>query len=170
MTLFVDEDGSAYHIYSSRENYDLRIVKLNDDFLSASSKDSLLFSKHREAPAVFKYDHKYYLITSGCTGWTPNKASVHESTSLFGPWKYLGDPMIGPNADSTFGGQSTYVQPVIGKENTFVFMADRWNPKDLKDSRYLWLPIRFKDGLPSVEWQDGWTLEESDPERSRRGF
>src|SRR5690349_3807757 len=52
MNLFVDDDGSAYHIYSSRENYDLRISKLNDDFLTPTTKDSLLFSKHREAPAL----------------------------------------------------------------------------------------------------------------------
>ena len=106
MTLFVDDDGSAYHIYSSRENYDLRIVKLSDDFLTATTKDSLLFSLHREAPAVFKYGGKYYLITSGCTGWAPNRASIHYSSSLYGPWTFSGDPMTGPNADSTFGGQS----------------------------------------------------------------
>lgn len=159
MGLFVDEDGSAYHIYSSRENYDMRIAKLSPDYLSASAKDSLLFSDHREGPALFKYMGKYYLITSGCTGWAPNKASIHVSNSLFGPWKSLGDPMRGPNAELTFGGQSTYVLPVAGKKDAFIFIADRWNPKDLKDSRYIWLPVRFKEDKPFIDWMDQWSLD-----------
>jgi len=159
MNLFVDDDGAAYHIYSSRENYDLRIAKLADDFLSSTTNDTMLFSKHREAPALFKYKHQYYLITSAATGWAPNKATLHVAPSLFGPWKLSPEnPMIGPNADSTFGGQSTYVLPVKGKKNAFIFMADKWNPKDLKDSRYLWLPIQFKNELPFVEWKDEWKL------------
>ena len=34
MTLFVDEDGKAYHIYSSEENLTLQIAELSDDYLS----------------------------------------------------------------------------------------------------------------------------------------
>ncbi|QKZ13509.1 glycoside hydrolase family 43 protein [Spirosoma sp. KUDC1026] len=160
MTLFVDDDGSAYHIYSARENYDLRITKLTDDYLSASQADTLLFSKHQEAPALFKKDGQYYMITSGCTGWAPNQASMHVAQSLFGPWKPVGDPMQGPLADKTFGGQSTYIQPVQGKKDAFIFIADKWNPKDLKDSRYLWLPITFENNQPVVKWVNSWNLNQ----------
>jgi beta-galactosidase len=160
MTLFVDDDGAAYHIYSARENYDLRITKLTDDYLSASQADTLLFSKHQEAPALFKKDGQYYMITSGCTGWDPNQASMHVAKSLFGPWKPVGDPMQGPLADKTFGGQSTFIQPIQGKKDAFIFIADRWNPKDLKDSRYLWLPITFENNQPVVKWVDTWSLNQ----------
>ncbi len=34
MTLYVDEDGKAYHIYSSEENLTLQIAELSDDYLS----------------------------------------------------------------------------------------------------------------------------------------
>ncbi len=158
MGLFVDEDGTAYHIYSSRENYDLRIAELTPDYVSHTTRDSLLFSKHREAPALFRHKNIYYLITSGCTGWAPNQASVHTAKNLFGPWTSLGDPMVGPNAALTFGGQSTFVQPVAGKPGAFIFMADIWKPKNLEDSRYIWLPIRFENGKPIIEWKDEWNL------------
>lgn len=158
MALFVDDDGAAYHIYSSRENYDLRIARLSDDYLSATTKDSLLFSKHREAPALFKYNKKYYLITSAATGWRPNQATMHVADHLFGPWALLGNPMVGAHADSTFGGQSTYVLPVPGKKDAYIFMADQWNPKDLKESRYIWLPVQFKNGKPFIEWMDLWNV------------
>lgn len=159
MGLFVDDDGKAYHIYSSRENYDLRIARLSDDFLSPTTRDSLLFSKHREAPALFKHRGTYYLITSGCTGWDPNAAALHSAPSLFGPWKYEGDPLTGPGADKTFGGQSTFVQPIQGKKNAFLFMADQWNPKNLSDSRYLWLPVQFRNNVPFIEWKEDWRLD-----------
>ena len=160
MGLFVDDDGTAYHIYSAKDNYDLRISRLEADYLNPSTQDTLLFSKHREAPALFKKDGNYYLITSGCTGWAPNAATLHVSKSLFGPWELVGDPMSGPDAKLTFGGQSTFVLPVQGKKDAFIFMADKWNPKDLKDSRYLWLPIRFKNGTPAIEWKNSWDLSQ----------
>lgn len=161
MTVFVDEDGSAYHIYSSKENYDLRIVKLSDDYLEPTTEDKLLFSQHREAPALFRYHNKYYLITSGCTGWAPNKATVHMAASIWGPWQLQEvNPMQGPKADSTFGGQSTFVLPVAGRKNVFIFLADQWNPGNLKDSRYLWLPVRFQNDRPFVEWKNTWNLNE----------
>jgi beta-galactosidase len=163
MGLFVDEDGIAYHIYSSRENYDLRIAQLAPDYLSHTTRDSLLFSKHREAPALFRHKNAYYLITSGCTGWAPNQASVHTAKNLFGPWALLGDPMSGPNAALTFGGQSTFVQPVAGKPGTFIFMADIWKPKNLADSRYVWLPIRFQNDKPVIEWKEEWSLDMVNP-------
>lgn len=153
--------STAYHIYSSRENYDLRIAQLSPDFLSPTTKDSRLFSRHREAPALFKYKNQYYLITSAATGWRPNKATLHKAATLYGPWEVsLDNPMVGLNADSTFGGQSTFVLQVPGKRNAFIFMADKWNPRDLKDSRYLWLPIQFKNEIPFIEWKQEWHLSD----------
>ncbi len=158
MNLFVDDDGSAYHIYSSDENMDLRIVKLAPDYLTATTQDTLLFRRQREAPALFKKDGKYYLITSGCTGWAPNKASLHIANNIFGPYELKGDPMLGKDAAKTFGGQSTYVLPVANKKNAFIFIADQWNPKDLKDSRYLFLPVNVKNDQISVGWLDSWNM------------
>ncbi|MDF2852874.1 MAG: hypothetical protein K0S31_3559, partial [Sphingobacterium multivorum] len=158
MGLFVDTDGRAYQIYSSDENYALRLVQLTDDYLHVTAKDSLLFRNHREAPALFKHKDQYYLITSGCTGWAPNRAELHVAKSLFGPWKSLGDPMQGPNSALTYGGQSTFILPVAGKTDAFIFMADRWNPKDLMDSRYIWLPVDLQNEKGQINWKDQWDL------------
>jgi len=158
MGLFVDEDGHAYQIYSSDENYALRLVQLTDDFLQPTRRDSLLFRNHREAPAMFKQGKYYYLITSGCTGWAPNRAELHRATAPFGPWTSLGDPMSGPESALTFGGQSTFVLPVAGKKDAFIFMADRWNSKNLMDSRYIWLPVQMQEGKVSISWKPEWSL------------
>lgn len=166
MTLYVDDDGKAYHIYSSEENLTLHIAELTDDFLDFTGKWAVIEpAGHNEAPAIFKQDGKYYLITSGCTGWDPNAARSFVADDLFGPWTVLGNPAVGEGADLTFDSQSTFIVPVQGKENAFVFMADRWRPQNAIDGRYVWLPIKFKDGRPILEWQDEWDLSYFDGKR-----
>lgn len=159
MTVYKDDDGLAYLIYSSRENYDLRITQLTDDYLFVTTKDKMLFSNHREAPAIFKYQNLYYLITSGCTGWDPNKASIHTAKNLWGDWtESTTNPMIGLNWEKTFNAQSTYVLPVAGTKHQFIFLADRWNSRNLKDSRYIFLPINLNTEIPTIQWMDKWNL------------
>lgn len=158
MTLFQEDDGTAYHIYSSRENYDLRASRLSGDYLTPTEQDSLLFSEHREAPAIFERGGTYYLITSACTGWDPNEAAYHTASSIWGPWERHGNPVHGPGADTTFGGQSTFVLPVQGREDAFIFMADHWRPDDLRKSRYIWLPIDVEGDSLSIPWRDTWDL------------
>ncbi len=159
MTVFVDDDGKAYHIYSSEENLTIQIAELTDDYLSYTGKYTRLFpGGHNEAPAIFKYKGKYYMITSGCTGWAPNAARSAVATSIWGPWKSLGNPCVGEGSNLTFGSQSTFILPVHGKEDTFIFMADRWRPEFHIDGRYIWLPIEMEGEKPVIKWQKEWTL------------
>lgn len=161
MTIFVDDDGKAYHFYSSETNATHHIAELSDDYLSHTGKYKRVFvGRKMEAPAVFKRKGKYYFIASGCTAWAPNAARSAVADNIWGPWKELGNPCVGENADVTFVSQSTYVQPVVGKENAFVFMADRWNKDDLQDSRYVWLPLTFgEDDSLNLEWHKEWDLD-----------
>jgi beta-xylosidase len=160
-TLFVDDNGKAYHIYSSEENSTLHISELTDDFLSYSGNYYRAFpNRYMEAPALFKHQGRYYLIASDCTGWAPNAARSAWAPTIFGPWEELGNPCEGEGADLTFNSQSTFVLQVQGKKDTFIFMADRWNPKDAIDGRYIWLPIEFNEGKPVIKWLTEWTLND----------
>ena len=161
MTLYVDDDGKAYHIYSSEDNLTLHIARLSDDYLSHTG-EYVRFAPagHNEAPAIFKRNGKYWMICSGCTGWDPNEARMFSADNIYGPWTKHPSPCVGPNAKLTFGGQSTYILPVQGKKDAYIFMADIWRPRHPSDARYIWLPIDFKvDGTPVVEWRDSWTLD-----------
>lgn len=153
MTLYKDADERAYLIYASESNKTMHVCLLSDDYLSPTTTYTRITSaQDREAPAVFNYNKKYYLITSGCTGWSPNPATWATADSLLGEWKPMGNPCIGAGADSTFGSQSTFVLPVPGKKDRFLFMADRWNKTNLPDSRYVWLPINMSGDKPVIEW------------------
>lgn len=159
MTLFVDDNDKAYHIYASEENLTLHIAELSDDYLSHNGNYIRIEAGgHNEAPAIFKKEGKYFMITSGCTGWEPNAARLLTADSIMGSWHYINNPCIGDDADLTFHSQSTYILPVQGKHDAFIFMADRWKPECHTQSTYIWLPIHFRQGLPYLEWKDQWDL------------
>lgn len=160
MTLFLDDDGTAYHIFAAEENFTLHIAELDDTFTKHSGKYlRFIPGGHREAPAIFKRDGKYHMITSGCTGWKPNPAQHHVADSIWGPWTTTGNPCTGPRSNITFDSQSTFVLPVEGDngETDYIFMADRWRPKNPIDARYIWLPIDFESGTPVLRNTDEWS-------------
>ncbi|QGY43696.1 family 43 glycosylhydrolase [Maribellus comscasis] len=160
MTLYIDEDGTAYHIHASEENLTLHIAELTEDYTDFTGKYiRVLPTGHNEAPSIFRRNGKYYMITSGCTGWDPNAARLLVSDSVMGEWEYVENPCIGEDKDLTFHSQSTFILPVQGKKDAFIFMADRWRPQNAIDGRYIWLPVQFKkDGTPFLEWKDEWDL------------
>ncbi|SFZ94068.1 Glycosyl hydrolases family 43 [Flaviramulus basaltis] len=159
MTVFVDDDEKAYHIHSSEDNLTLHISELTDDYLDFTDKwITLAPAGHNEAPAIFKDEDTYYMITSGCTGWDPNEARSFKAKSIWGPWESLGNPSIGKDAELTFNSQSTYILPVEGKEHAFIFMADRWTPTNPIDGTYVWLPIEINQGKPVIKWYEKWDL------------
>ncbi|MDE6135561.1 MAG: beta-galactosidase, partial [Muribaculaceae bacterium] len=154
-TVFVDDDGKAYQFSSSESNQTMYINELTDDYLRPTGRYTRNFiGAAREAPAVFKRDGKYYVLSSGCTGWDPNVAEIAVADSIMGPWTVIGDPCRGPEAEKTFYAQSTYVQPVQGKKDCYLAMFDRWNKTDLQNSRYVWLPIVWEGNTPTIPWRE----------------
>lgn len=166
MNLFVDGDGKAYVFYASEGNWTMYVVRLNTEFTGPESPavegktwSRILVRQMREAPAPFIFRGRYHLVTSGCTGWNPNAADHATANNILGPYEQKGNPCVGPDAELTFRSQSTFMLPAPGRTDAFIFMADRWMPRRLDDSRYVWLPARLKpDGSLVIEWRDSWDL------------
>ena len=98
------------------------------------------------------------MIASGCTSWAPNAARSAWAPNIWGPWQELGNPCVGADAETTFNSQGTFVIPVAGSDDDFIFVADRWNPKNPIDGRYVWLPIKIKENKIVLEWKNKWDL------------
>jgi beta-xylosidase len=162
MTAFVDDDGKAYLVYASEHNGTLQLSQLDDTYTKHVGKYIRIAPMGiNESPTLFKHGGHYYLITSRCNGWAPADARVFAAKSIWGPWALLGNPCVGPEERTrvAFESQSTHILPVQGKKDAFIFMADRWRPDNAIDGRYVWLPVQFnKDGMPFLEWKDGWDL------------
>jgi len=156
-TLFKDDDGKAYQICSAENNATLWINELSADYLRPTGKHQRIYvGKSREAPALIKHAGKYYLLSSGCSGWDPNQADMAVAEQVLGDYVSLGNPCTGRDADKTFFAQSTFLLEIEGQPNTYLALFDRWNKDDLEQSSYVWLPLRFDGGRVSIPWQDNW--------------
>lgn len=149
MTLYVDDDGTPYHIFASEENLTLIIAKLDETYTRHTGEFVRVDpAGHNEAPTIFKHNGTYWMITSGCTGWAPNEARLLRADSILGPWTRLPNPCQGAGKEKTFNSQGTYIMQV---GDNFTFMADRWTPKSLANSSHLWIPIKFdQQGRPTL--------------------
>ncbi|MBN2443011.1 MAG: discoidin domain-containing protein [Spirochaetales bacterium] len=154
-TLFIDDDGRAYFISAANENYDLHIYRLTSDFLDIEALLYIFDGDHREAPAIFKYNGTYFLVTSGATGWDPNQGKYSTAQNLSGPWS--GWQNFGNG--TTFESQPTYIQPIQGSQKTsYLYLGDRWAGAwggPVNDSKYVWLPINLQSSSSiSISYSD----------------
>lgn len=168
MNLFVDNDGQAYVIYTSEGLSTLHIVQLNDDFtdirrpaVRGRTWNRMLAGQTREAPALFRWREHVYLFSSGCTGYEPNFLQVARAPSPLGPWEVLGDPCIGPDAETGYQSQPAWVLPVPEQgPDSFVYIGDRWKQNDLASTRPVWLPFRMGlEDKPCLRFLPEWSLD-----------
>lgn len=99
---------------SARENYDMMLYKLTDDYTDVKTQIATLWpGGHREAPALVKRGKiTTSWMTSGCTGWAPNQAMYAFSKSISGPWSELKNIAN----STTFDSQSTFILKLVTKQ------------------------------------------------------
>lgn len=149
MTVFRDDDGTVWHIFSSEDNLTLHAAELSEDYLGYTGRYYRIApGGQNEAPTIMKHDGTYWLLCSGCTGWEPNEARLFSAPSISGPWTQHPTPCKGRGAHRTYGAQGTWI---LDSGMHLLFMADVWNPRSLANSRHLWMPITFEDGKPVVK-------------------
>lgn len=155
-TLYRDDDGAVYFISAARDNADLHVYRLTEDYLDVAEQVNKLYADgYREAPAVFKKDGMYYMITSYCTGWAPNQGKWSSAERMEGKWSALAD--FGD--ETTYGSQSAFVLPVedeAGKRR-YYYIGDRWcgGGEAYFSSTYVVLEIQFDEkGHPYIEFTE----------------
>jgi len=153
---FYQEDGEGYLIIATGKENVLYIYRLSPDFLRIEAEVSGAYpGEKREAPALFKREGLYYLISSGKSGWAPNPTRYATAPSLEGPWEDQGLLFEGDREENSFRSQPTFALEVDGE---LIYMGDRWDQRDLSDSRYIWLLMEWTPGKLRAGWQDEWVL------------
>jgi hypothetical protein len=152
---FVDDDGSAYLIFESRPTKGFFIAKLTDNFMNV--EQTAFIKEPLEGGAIVHYDNLYYVMGSHLTGWRPNPNVYATAPSLAGPWSEF--KSIAPPEANTYDSQSTMLLKVVGsKKSTVIYMGDIWKPKELWDSRYLWMPLDMSYGTMQLPPPQPWQL------------
>ena len=170
--LFVDDDGRAYLIHGSEGLATLHIHELNDDYtdvkrpaVRGQTWNRVLPGMMREAPALFRWRDHVYMFSSGCTGYEPNFLHVARAPHPLGPWEMLGDPCVGPGAETGYRSQPAWVLPM--KEygpDAFIYIGDRWLQRDLATSPTIWLPFKMGfDDKPRLRWLPEWSVDVFQP-------
>lgn len=150
-TTFVDSDGTGYFVSAANENADLIVYRLSSDYKAIASQVVTLWpGQMREAPCMFKKGDTYYLITSGCTGWSPNQQKYATSKNIASGWTGLAN--LG-NA-TCYDSQGACVFPV---GNNFVLLTDRWAGAwggKVSDSSYLMFPLLINGSSVTLNYAD----------------
>jgi hypothetical protein len=177
-SLFVDEDGTGYFIYSvTGQDHAIWIERLTPDFLGSTGEVSDVLGKGCEAPALFRRGDRYYALFDSTCCFCPagSGARVFTSSSPLGP--YTQQPNINRDANQKpiVSGQETFVARIPTSEGiAFIWMADRWGsrPDGLKghDFQFWSAPLRFtSDGSIApienvAEWKLSIEVGESSPQ------
>lgn len=157
---FIDDDGTAYLIFESRPTKGFFIAKLSDDYMNVEQLVSFVQAP-LEGGALVHYKGLYYVIGSHLTGWAPNPNVYATAKSLNGPWTEFKD--IAPPSANTYDSQSSMLIKIEGRIATSViYVGDRWNPKNLPDSRYIWMPLQIGNGEIHLPPPRPWTLDIKD--------
>ncbi|MDR3708202.1 MAG: discoidin domain-containing protein [Capsulimonadaceae bacterium] len=153
---FLDDDGAAYLIFEDRPS-GFHIARLTDDYEDIATDVSLL-PQHLEGGVLAHIDDLYYAGGSHLSSWAPNPNVYATSRSLSGPWSTFEN--IAPPETNTYMSQSTMLLKVKGANTTaLLFMADQWKPRNLSDSRYLWMPLIVDKGKLTLPAPRPWKID-----------
>ena len=169
--LFLDDDEKAYLIFG-KVHTEIVVADLTEDYYDLTGEYTTHLHFYgppiaREAPAVFKRDGEYYMITSGTTGYYPNPSLAAKASDIHGPWYITGNPCIDDKEGNSFNSQISSVFKVPNKD-LYIAIGDRWIVDltkkveksswniDTSISEYVWLPVEIIDGIPQIKWYLQW--------------
>ena len=153
---FVDDDGANYLIFESRPTKGFYIARLADDGMDMT--ETAFVKAPLEGGALVRYEGLYYVIGSHMTGWKPNPNVYATARSLKGPWSEFKE--LAPGSTDTWGSQSSMLVKVMGsKTTTVIYVGDVWKPKELWDSRYVWMPVEIGGGAMRVPKPEAWGVD-----------
>ncbi|PIL23873.1 hypothetical protein GSI_13624 [Ganoderma sinense ZZ0214-1] len=151
--LFQDDNGNAYLLYASDNNQNFKITQLDADYYNVTTTVSQLDGATLEAPGIAKRNGVYWLFASHTSGWAPNPNKAFQATSLSGPWSSQAD--IAPESVRTYYSQNAYDLPL---GSNAIYMGDRWRSDLLGSSTYIWYPLDFSSGTPTLVAADVWSV------------
>ena len=127
-----EESGKAY-LFMDADHDGILGMELSDDFLRAEREVSGQYmGLHapfcREAVALFERNGRKYMLTSGMSGYIPNKSDAAVSDSWRECFVSIGNPHPQDETNSSYNSQISQVFKVPGKKDLYISIADRWVP------------------------------------------
>lgn len=137
--LIADEETGKGYLYFDADHSAMVCMELAEDYLHAAREVARSYPNlhppfTREGPALFKANGRKYMLTSGMTGYIPNRSDSAAADSWDGVFASLGDPHVDDASHASFNSQISKVFRVEGTDQ-LIAMADRWVPEYRVDAR-----------------------------------
>jgi hypothetical protein len=151
-SLFADEDGTGYYIYTAiGDGYAVRVERLTPDYLDTVGKTSRILAVGGEAPVFFRQNKYYYALCGPLCPDCPEGSLVQVFTapSPLGPFHVRSVINRRPdNGAANMPVQQTWVAKLPMSGGTaFIWMGDRWgsSPDGVKghDGQFWSAPLEF---------------------------
>ncbi|WP_234388084.1 MULTISPECIES: family 43 glycosylhydrolase [Streptomyces] len=160
-TVFTDDDGKDYLIFSNREGRSRGFVAKfrESDSLRIEPGVEIRRGAGREGNAMFKLDGKYYHAASDLHGWNTSVNYVNESTSSNVQGSYSSEYVLaGTEMDYSHVTQTGFFVTVKGtKQNTVIYAGDRWADFAWNGIGYnQWVPITKTGARPQFHSVSQW--------------
>ncbi|MEV0748215.1 MULTISPECIES: FIVAR domain-containing protein [Streptomyces] len=156
-TVFIDDDGSGYLVFSGGTgrvySYVSKIAEA--DSLSIEPAVQIGYvAKGREGNAMFKYDGHYYVATSNLHGWNSSQAYVIKSKTSDIQGEYTAEYVLpGTEKDYSHVTQTGFFITVKGqKQDAVIFAGDRW-------ADFAWNGLGYNQWMPLSDTGDGLAFE-----------
>ena len=138
--IVMDPDSGQGYIYFDADHKAMVCMSLTADCLHADQElvrnyPDLHPPFTREAPCLFAANGIKYMVTSGMTGYVPNKSDSAAAGTWDSLFTSLGDPHENDPSCASFNSQISKIFPVAEQEGLFIAMADRWLPEHPVDAR-----------------------------------
>ncbi|WP_416904408.1 cellulose binding domain-containing protein [Micromonospora echinospora] len=161
-TVFTDDDGKDYLIFSNRSGRSRAFVAKLRESDSLRIEPGVEIGRSpdgREGNAMFKLDGRYYHAASDLHGWNSSVAHVLESTTGNVQGTYTSEYTLpGTEMDYSHVTQTGFFVTVKGtKQTTVVFAGDRWADFAWNGIGYnQWMPVTRTGARPQFHSVSQW--------------
>ena len=154
-TVFTDDDGKSYLIYSygkGRNKIYVSEIGVKKGKVGILDCKQVFKGESREGNCLFKYKNKYYMMASNIYGWDASFAYYLVANDIHGPYLPLDDMQImeGCQEDYAHITQTGFFYTLKQKnKETVLYCGDRWADFAGNGLGYnQWFPLSFMNDEP----------------------
>ena len=164
-TVFTDDDGKSYLIYSygsGRNKIYVSEIGVKDGMVNLLDCTRVFQGESREGNCLFKYKGRYYMAASNIYGWDASYAYYLIADDIRGPYLPTNDMQVMKGCEDEYAHvtQTGFFVSVKGsKQETIVYCGDRWANFAGNGLGYnQWFPLSFDGKLPYFNSLSSWIL------------
>ena len=160
-TLFEDDDGTGYYVYTDMANdYAVRVERLTADFSDTSGHGSPFIVYGAEAPLMFRRNNLYYILTGTLCASCKEGAEVgvEIASSPLGPYTFAGQINHQSGDDTTQASTDTALESANEGNEVSGFRRPQGKTDPFIHAQQTWIAkLPGANGNPLYMWMaDGW--------------